>query len=161
MRLPVFVDRVQTEYGIADPCAEAAIAYQQKIQAEKIALLVDVHVKHARTLSEHSLELSIKNAVESGADGIIITGKWTGDPPTKEDLETAANVSQRPIFAGSGVNEKNLPSILTYAHGVIVSTALKQEGERKHRQNIVHWDRRIDKEKVQNFIRAATSNTSL
>lgn len=159
VRIPVFVDQVQTEYGIANPCADEAIAYRQKIHAEQIALLVDVHVKHSKILSEGSLEDSIKRATDSGADGIIITGKWTGDPPSEDDLKIAALASPNlPVLAGSGVNEKNISLILKQAQGVIVSTSLKKGSEQTHRQNIFDWNCRIDKQKVLNLISAASSS---
>jgi uncharacterized protein len=156
VRIPTMVDEVQTEYGISKPCAKDALQFRTEIDAEHIAILADVHVKHSKLLSSMNLGESTEMAVNQGAEGIIITGKWTGDSPALDDLRCAKMYAQgKQVFAGSGVSPENIKEVLSEANGVIVSTSLKESGHGEHRQNIVDWSKRVSEEKVRNLILAS------
>lgn len=155
IRVPVFVDRVKTSYGIIRGDAKRIVAERKRQKASSVALLTDVHVKHATILSRKTLVQSIVAATEAGSDGIIITGKWTGDAPEASDLAKAKTTTRLPVFAGSGVDISNIKEVLRFANGVIVSTSLKRGGSKKQEVNVKPWTARIDLRKVRALVAAS------
>lgn len=149
IRIPVFVDTVKTNYGIIEGNFEEIIKYRKHIQTENVALFTDIHVKHAEILSSHTIIESAQLAIKGGSDGLIVTGKWTGDAPDLAEIkEVRGAISDFPIICGSGVDNKNIHELFTYASGAIVSTSLK-EGTNKHGEvNVKGYEQRINKEKV-------------
>ncbi len=150
VRIPVFVDHVETYYGydIAENPADI-IAYRKKLWAEDIQILTDIHVKHSTILNTDSIESSSVRAIEQGADGLIITGQWTGDMPNLEELKRVRkSVGDFPIITWSGTTDKNIKQILTIADGTIVGTFLKTNTKEQHAINLRSFDENIDIEKV-------------
>ncbi len=129
-RVPAFVDSVITSYGPMIARAKDVIDLRKELGLENIVILADIQVKHSEMVDKNkTLTQSAKEAISLGADGIIVTGKWTGDAPKMDDLIETRNVDRDfPIIIGSGATNENLDSLLRYANGVIVGTALK-EGE--------------------------------
>jgi membrane complex biogenesis BtpA family protein len=155
VRNPVFVDKVKTEYGIFLPRADEAIKFRKKISAENILIFADVKVKHAKHLSKKSLAESVSEAIKKGANGIIITGKWTGDPPKNSDVnEAKKNADEIPVILGSGITPKNFRKY--NADAFIVGSYFKGNDikRERHEQNIYHWAEKIKKEKVKKFIKS-------
>ncbi len=126
VRLDVFADTVKTRWGIV-PYSYKEVNKILASYSKKPLLLVDVHVKHAKLLSKKSLEKSIKISLKHGANGIIITGKWTGIEPKLEDLKQARKVigDKVPIIIGSGLNFTNTEKLLSLTDGAIVGTSIK------------------------------------
>ncbi len=157
IRVPVFVDRVKTSYGTITGTPRDVIAVRKKIGATQVALLTDIHVKHATLLSKKTLRQSAIAAKRAGADGIIITGQWTGDAPILANLETARSVGDIPIIAGSGVDHTNVRSIFAIAQGAIVSTSLKTGTAKKTLVNRKGWTERISLAKVKAMVKKANA----
>lgn len=154
IRVPVFVDDVRTQYGDIFGEAHKVIEYRKKIKSENIALFTDIHVKHAKLLSKFSLGESAKKAIGMGSDGIIVTGKWTGDAPDLNDLNIVRkSVNNSPIFIGSGATVENVRDLITYADGVIVGTSLKTGNNDTKHVNIRGEEERIDKKKTIKFVK--------
>ncbi len=159
IRIPVFVDKVKTSYGIITGDPKEVINYRKKIKAGNIAIFTDIHVKHAGLLEKKSISESALQAITFNSDALIITGKWTGDAPDLSELEIVRKtVGDFPILIGSGADNKNIKKLLEYADGAIVSTSLKEGGAKKGEVNIKGWEQRIDEEKVKNFVRAKNKN---
>lgn len=153
VRVPVFVDKIKTNYGIIDGQPDKIIKFRKKIKAENIAIMADIHVKHSEILSKLNITKSAKLAIKKSADAIILTGKWTGQAPNLKKLKLVREVVGKfPIFVGSGADENNLKKILKYANGVIVSTSLKKGSVHPNEVNIKTWRQRIDKSKVRRFV---------
>ena len=153
IRVPVFVDKVKTDYGIVNGEAKKVIAYRKKIQAENVALFTDIHVKHAKLLSKNNLITSAKISIKNHSDAIIITGKWTGQSPDLNELESLKKeIGSFPILVGSGVDKNNVESIFKYANGAIVSTSLKQGRNKKGEVNLRSYNKRISQAKVKKLI---------
>jgi membrane complex biogenesis BtpA family protein len=149
IRVPVFVDTVKTEFGIMHPVYKELGSFKKSIGAESIKVLVDIHVKHSVVLSEYTLNESAKMAMENGADGIIITGVWTGTSPNVPNVVDIHDLDPNiPIYLGSGITAENVNQYSEYITGVIVSTSLKEEVAEKHKQNIKPYSTRIEKAKV-------------
>ncbi len=126
IRIPVFVDTVETAFGKVDPVAEAAVAYRKLLGCEDIEIFADIHVKHSIILNKDSITESARRAVQLGADALIITGKWTADSPTLDDLANVRRqVGSFPLIVGSGATTTNTKHLLNYANSIIVGTALK------------------------------------
>lgn len=153
IRIPVFVDTVETSYGIIKGNSKDVIDFRKSIKAEDIQIITDVHVKHAKLLSTSSLTESAIKAIADGSDGLIITGKWTGDKPTVDDLQSVRKVvGDFTIIAGSGVDENNINEIFSIANGCIVSTSLKAGQINNKEVNLKEYSQRIDKNKCLSLV---------
>lgn len=153
IRIPVFVDKVKTNYGTVTGSPEDVLKYRKKIGADNIALFVDIQVKHAELLNKRPIEESAMEAIKAGADALIVTGKWTGDAPELTKLIAVRKaVGNFPILIGSGTNENNINELLKYANGAIVSTSLKEGSAKKGEINVKTWQQRISRAKVEDLI---------
>lgn len=154
IRVPVFVDHVRSRYGEIIGNPQAIIKYRKMLNAEDVEIYADIHVKHSEILSKITIEQAASQAISKGADGLIITGKWTGDAPLMDELKSVrAAVGDFPIIAGSGCDKNNIGVILNVANAAIVSTSLKEGTiEDKESDNLKGWDKRIDLERVKEFM---------
>lgn len=103
---------------------------RERLEAD-VAVLADVHVKHATPIGETEIERAARETVERGrADGVLVSGSGTGRETSLEDLERVVDaVPETPVLVGSGVTPETVGDCLEAgADGVIVGTALK-EGE--------------------------------
>ena len=155
VRIPVFVDSVETSYGKIFANPKEVSAFRKKIGAEDVALFTDIHVKHAKMLEKKSISESAKEAVKNGSDAIIITGKWTGDAPNISDLKEAREAVGKdfPILIGSGATKNNIGTLLKYADGVIVGTALKTGQIEEREVNLKPWEAQISLIKTKEFVK--------
>jgi len=156
IRIPVFVDYVKTSFGEIKGEPERAIQFRKKIGAENILIFADIQVKHAEILNKRLIYESAQEAIMKHADGLIVTGKWTGNAPLIEDLRNVKRAAGEkvPIIVGSGADKNNIDSLLEFADAVIISTSLK-EGENKPKskeRNIKSYDAKIDLKKVKEFL---------
>ena len=58
----------------------------------------------------------------------LVTGQRTGDAADTAELEAVRAATHLPLLVGSGVDETNVAALLAHADGVIVASALKEEG---------------------------------
>ena len=153
-RVPVFVDAVKTSFGDIRGDSREVLEYQKNIGADDILLFVDIQVKHAEMLDKNkTMALSTKQAIESGADAIILTGKWTGDAPNLEKLMRArAAAGDFPILLGSGVDKENVLELFKCADGAIVSTSLKEGEKIAGERNVKPYQAKVDVKKVKEFM---------
>jgi hypothetical protein len=153
IRVPVFVDNVKTDYGEVFGEPKDVLDYRREMGIENIALFTDIHVKHAELLDEKTIESSAIEAIKSGSDALIITGKWTAQAPKLDDLIAVKNtVNDFPILIGSGIDESNAKELFEYINGAIVSTSLKEGNNIDNGPNIKSWKQRIDKNKVTKLV---------
>jgi hypothetical protein len=134
-RVPAFVDSVITNYGPMVARGKEIVSSRKELNLEHIAIIADIQVKHSEMVDKNkSLTQSASEAISCGADAIIVTGKWTGDAPKTQDLEEVRSAAKNfPILIGSGATAENLPTLLKFANGIIVGTALK-EGESQSKE---------------------------
>ena len=115
IRVPVFVDTVIFTDGVINPCAKKCMEYRK--------------VKHAHMVLPYiTVEQSAKEAVDSGADGIIVTGTQIGEETPLDLIKRVKNVVKVPVFAGSGVKAENIKDQLQIADGAIIGSSLKEGG---------------------------------
>ncbi|MEK7099350.1 MAG: BtpA/SgcQ family protein [Patescibacteria group bacterium] len=156
IRIPVFVDTVKTSYGIIRGNAQHVLRTRTELKANNVAILTDIHVKHAKVLSPYTLEKSATLAIKGGSDGLILTGKWTGDAPdTSELARVRKKIGMFPLLVGSGADASNIRELLAYANGAIVSTALKTGLVHAHETNLKAYTQRISADKARTFVYAA------
>ncbi|MCL4353261.1 BtpA/SgcQ family protein [Patescibacteria group bacterium] len=154
IRVPVFVDNVKTNYGEFYANPQDVVNYRKSIHAEEVMLFTDIHVKHATIISPYTIQESANKAIKMGSDAIVITGKWTGDAPSTEDLENVRKtVGNFPILVGSGTSKENAKYINKVANGVIVSTSLKVGTSKTGEVNVKGYEQRISRQKVTEFVR--------
>jgi hypothetical protein len=153
IRVPVFVDTVETSYGIMKGDSKKVTDFRASIKATDVALFTDIHVKHAKLLSTMTITESAKKAIEEDSDGLILTGRWTGEAPELEKLKQVKDVvGDFPILCGSGIDATNIKDLFVYANGAIVSTSLKEGINIKNEVNVKPYSQRIDKNKVIDLI---------
>lgn len=154
VRIPVFVDRVKTEYGIFPPRADECLAFRQAIKAKNVLIFADVQVKHSKHLIKRTIAAAAVDAESHGADAVIVTGKWTGDPPTVADVEKVKNTIKIPLILGSGITPENITNYRL--DGAIVGTYFKRNIARgKHQQNIYPWQTPLDIGRIKQMMASA------
>lgn len=158
IRVPAFVDDVKTQYGEVYSNPRDVIQYRRRIRAEEVALFADIQVKHAELISKRSITKSAELAILNKADGLIVTGQWTGDAPKLDKLKAVRRcVGSFPVLVGSGATKDNIKTLSSYIDGVIVGTAIKTgEMQDKEREvNLKDYHQRVDLEKTKKFIEIA------
>lgn len=127
VRVNVHTGVYATDQGMIEGRADETLRYRMQL-GKRIAIFADVHVKHARPVSEPDIVRAAKDTAYRGlADGIIITGPATGEGVDLNELRLVREaVPDRRIFVGSGANAETVALLLTLAGGVIVGTSLKK-----------------------------------
>jgi len=131
IRVNVWSGAMVTDQGIIEGRAHELMRYRRELGSD-IKIFADVLVKHAQPLSTSNLTIAVQDTIERGlADAIIVSGLATGDAPDlKEVIIAKAAALGTPVFIGSGTHWENVRSYLDIADGVIVSSALKRNGNR-------------------------------
>ena len=116
--------------GIVTPCAAEALRYRRLIGGAEIRILADIEVKHAshQITSDLSLEDRIRVAYTNGAEGIILTGRQTGEKANLSQVMAAKETAPLPVYIGSGADRENIGEYLPYIDGAVVGTSLKTGG---------------------------------
>lgn len=147
IRVNVLTGVMATDQGLIEGQAHQLLRYRRELGSH-VKIFADVLVKHARSLSTPNLTTAVRDTIERGlADGVILSGWATGQPPSLEDLELAkAAAEDTPVFVGSGADWENITTLMKAADGVIVASSLKRHGRR---------DQTIDPTRVGQFVEAA------
>lgn len=131
------------------PAAEAGplLRYRRSIGAEGVLVFADIKKKHAShaITGDVSLADSARSAAFFGADGVIVTGKATGEPTRVEDAAEAADAVDLPVLVGSGVTPASVAPLMAHADGLIVGSFLKATGR---------WDGDIDPRRCREIVEA-------
>lgn len=137
VRLKVFVGTMLKSEGIQQGCGVAARNYREKIGREDLKILADVHDRTGLPLTNVPIEMAAEWAVQTGANGLILTGF-----SIEESIQYLENVRKAgirvPLILGGGATEENVSKVLEYANGVVVSSALKYTNPGS--KDMVLWD---------------------
>ncbi len=134
--------------GLIEGSAGALLRLRNQLKADHIKVFADVKKKHCA----HALtaDLGIKGMVKQTdffrADGIIITGGFTGEAAKLEDLAEARSATRLPIFIGSGITPENINTYVSTADGFIVGSYFKIDGK---------WQNPVDPKRVKDLLRVA------
>jgi membrane complex biogenesis BtpA family protein len=129
VRINVHTGAAVTDQGLVQGRAAETLRERARL-CPHVAILADVHVKHATPLSSEPIGAAALDAVERGlADALIVSGPATGHAPESASVSAVrASVPHIPLFIGSGVDESNARTLLEHADGAIVGTSLKRGG---------------------------------
>ncbi|UIO98870.1 BtpA/SgcQ family protein [Halobaculum sp. CBA1158] len=135
VRINIHTGARVTDQGVIDGTAHETMRLRERLDAD-VAVLADHDVKHSAPIAARGFTAeSVADGVERGlADAVVVSGTGTGHETDRSDLAHAverrdANDLDTPILVGSGVTADTVGEILELADGVIVGTALKQDGD--------------------------------
>ena len=137
IRVNVHCGAMLTDQGVIEGLAFDTLRRRREL-CPGVALLADVHVKHAVPLAPMPIETAARDTLERGcADGLILSGTGTGQATDLEDVRRvrAACPGAR-LFIGSGVDAGNIADYLRLADGVIVGSSLKLHGRVANRVDV-------------------------
>ncbi len=116
--------------GIIQGDAGRLLRRRVHLRASDIEIWTDVkkkHGAHALTADLSAREFG-KGAVFCGADGLIVTGGTTGEPPSLEAASELQGLGV-PLAVGSGVTSENIAAFANVANVLIVGSACKKAGD--------------------------------
>lgn len=121
---------VADEGLLAEAVAGPLLRYRRAIGASGVQIMCDVKKKHA----SHALtsDLSVGDCAKAaeffGADGVIVTGGFTGGPTDPKDVQEARESVGIPVWVGSGVDPAQLGRLFERADALIVGSWIKRDG---------------------------------
>jgi membrane complex biogenesis BtpA family protein len=129
LRVNIHTGAAVTDQGILHGRAAETLRERARL-APGVAILADVHVKHATPLGDQPIGEAAREALDRGlADAVIVTGRATGEPPRRADLEAVREaIGPRTLLVGSGASEEEIEGWLEIADGAIVGSAFEQDG---------------------------------
>lgn len=129
IRVNVHIGAMVTDQGLIEGKAAETLRLRDSLDLD-VAILADVGVKHATPFDDDwSLEQEAMDAWNRGlADALIVSGRGTGSPTRREDLERIHRaVPNAKLIVGSGVRNETV-SEYSLASALIVGTAFKRDG---------------------------------
>lgn len=117
--------------GIIEASAGPLLRKRAKLQCTNIKIFADIKKKHcAHALcSDLDITLEAKQAKLFLADGLVVTGNFTGEAASKGDLQAVKDATQLPVFVGSGITVKNIGDFFPLADSFIVGSTFRRNGE--------------------------------
>lgn len=134
--------------GFIDSNAGELLRYRKSIDADDILVFSDIKKKH----SSHAItaDVSLLDTAFAAqffkADGIILTGKSTGDSTDLNELKEIDKNRRKlnlPVLVGSGVTRDNLKDYAALADALIIGSHFKHEG---------HWASELCEERIREFM---------
>ena len=151
IRAEGFVFAHLADEGLIESDAGDLLRFRREIGAENVQILTDIKKKH----SSHAItaDLDIGEVAKAAAyflsDGLILTGRHTGEEANVADFEAArSQAPELPLIAGSGITAENCNTYLGLADALIVGSSLKSEG---------NWQFPVDPRRVEALVSAAKS----
>jgi membrane complex biogenesis BtpA family protein len=129
VRVNVHTGAMLTDQGLIEGAAYETLRYRQQI-CPGVAIIADVHVKHAVPLGDWSIEDAARDTLERGlADALVVSGTGTGEAADISDVERVRRACpSAKILLGSGVTIENVQKY-SLADGFIVGSSLKRDGK--------------------------------
>jgi membrane complex biogenesis BtpA family protein len=120
IRCNVVIGAYVTDQGIIQGCA-AELARLRMTLDRDIAVLGDVHVKHAAPLFDVPIEDAAADLAErGGVDAIIVSGSRSPAPPSMERVAAVTGAVDLPVLIGSGIGLDNAASYYAACDGLLV-----------------------------------------
>ncbi|XP_032670735.1 uncharacterized protein F13E9.13, mitochondrial isoform X2 [Odontomachus brunneus] len=147
IRAEGFVFSHVADEGFIDASAGTLLRYRRQVDAEDVLVFADVKKKHSShaITSDMSLLETVRAAEFFLADGIILTGRATGEEADAQDLaEVRKCVAARlPVLIGSGVTLDNVDNYVAAADALIVGSYFKTAGR---------WENALNADRVQALV---------
>ncbi len=131
--------------GYHDSCAGELLRYRKMIGAEHVKIFTDIkkkHSSHAITTDVSLLETA-KAAEFFLSDGVIVTGKATGEAADLDELKSLKQKLGVPVIIGSGITAENLSNYWNLADAFIVGSYIKEGGL---------WENPLDRERMKQLV---------
>ena len=130
IRVEVFVENVLTPQGIVEATSSKVMRMKEEYGLGSPLVFADILSKGTKPLnnSQEKIEDIAINAQEAGADVIIVTGNATGKKTNLELVKKIKDIINIPLFIGSGVNHDNIEKSQLSSDGIIIGSAIKEEG---------------------------------
>lgn len=152
VRVNQFANAYVANEGVLDGRAGEALRFRRAIDADRLAIFADVHVKHgahAITGDREVSELARDNEF-FGADAAIATGNRTADSVPPAEIAAIRSGTSLPVIAGSGMTDGNAAALMRQLDGAIVGSSLKVDGQ---------WQNPVDAARVRRFVDAVKSGS--
>lgn len=129
IRCNVVIGAYVTDQGIIQGCA-AELARLRMTLDRDIAVLGDVHVKHAAPLFDVPIEDAAADLAErGGVDAVIVSGSRSPAPPSMERVAAVTGAVHLPVLIGSGIGLDNAAAYYAACDGLLVGeTDFKVDG---------------------------------
>lgn len=139
--------QIADEGLMARAAAGPLLRYRKHIGADNVLIIADIDKKHAsHTVTD---DLGIEDVVRAadffGADGVVVTGRVTGQAVEMEHLQAARGATELPLWIGSGVTKDNLAKLWPHADVFVVGSHFKKHGR---------WSAELDPARVAAFMDA-------
>lgn len=132
IRTDYFVDKMTRKgYGEFKIDPKGLMKYKKIIGAQNIKIFTDVQVKYATMIDKKkTITTSVNQAIQEGADGVIISGTISGVQPVIDDIKEAKIVANGrvPVLIGSGFSIRNAKKLMEFADWAIVGNSVKTRG---------------------------------
>jgi membrane complex biogenesis BtpA family protein len=138
--------------GMIESNAGELLRYRRLIDADNIMIFNDIKKKH----SSHAItsDLSLLDTAHAAmffkSDGLILTGKSTGDATNVDDVRIISNnrkmLNNVPLLIGSGVTRDNLRDYMGIADALILGSYFKVDG---------NWENDLSNERISDFMKHA------
>lgn len=134
--------------GLIESNAGELLRYRKAIDADNVLVFNDIkkkHSSHAMTSDVTLLETAFA-AKFFMSDGVILTGKSTGDTTDLNELKLIHQSKGKldlPIIVGSGVTKENVGDYTGIADALIIGSYFKHEG---------YWANDLSMERVRDFL---------
>jgi predicted TIM-barrel enzyme len=119
-----------TDQGIITGNAHDCLRYRRSLEASHLGILADVWVKHGQPLGQavDIVESAQESLYRGLADGLIVTGRSTGDAPRVDEVARLRQaLPDAVLVAGSGVHEGNAGTFAPLVDAVVVGTGVKHQ----------------------------------
>ncbi|MAF65948.1 MAG: phosphorybosylanthranilate isomerase [Planctomycetes bacterium] len=128
VRVNVHTGVAATDQGLIEGRADETLRERARL-CPSVAILADVHVKHATPVGSESIEDAARETLGRGlADAVILTGSATGSAPAPGDVACVREgIGAGRILIGAGLTAEDA-GLLRHADGAIVGTWLKRGG---------------------------------
>lgn len=149
IRAEGFVFGHLADEGYINSQAAELLRYRKQVGAENIQIFTDIKKKHSAHAISQDIDIleTAKAAAFFLSDGVIITGKSTGEKADINELKSLQNQINIPIIIGSGITSDNLDMYFPLADAFIVGSAFKINRS---------WQNTIDADYVTQFMNKIT-----
>lgn len=133
--------------GIIEACAGPLMRKRAELGCTGIAIFADISKKHcAHALrADLDIELEARQAELFLADGLVVTGRFTGEAADAEDLQKVREACDLPVLIGSGMTPDNVDQLVPLADAFIVGSTFRVDGQ---------YLERLDPERLERFMEA-------
>lgn len=139
----------ESDMGLWAPDAAALLRRRRSLDADKLAIFMNVAPEFASTTGQRSpVQVAVSVAVSSLPDAILISGPMAGAEPSVSTVAEVRNAlpPELPVLLNTGARANNIAEYIGFVDGCIVGSSLKVDGST--------WNR-VDPARAKAFVKAA------